>query len=102
MRESASPTDLPGFTDGLFYVQDEASQIAVAALDARGASLAVDTCALNPQENEEVCRAFLQENTDFRAVPFSVGSLSSTDGMLTLLPHKHHTDGFFVAKFERM
>lgn len=223
MRESASPTDLPGFTDGLFYVQDEASQIAVAALDARGASLAVDTCAcpggktfglaldmqnrgtvrafdlhesklplvrdgarrlgltsvlaeahdgttpyadlmgkadrvlcdapcsglgvlgkkadlrhravcrtgelpplqkkilsaaatyvrsggtlvystctLNPCENEEVCRAFLQENTDFRAVPFSVGSLSSTDGMLTLLPHIHHTDGFFVAKFERM
>lgn len=42
---SADPTALPGFAEGDFFVQDEASQIAVAALDARGAALTVDACA---------------------------------------------------------
>ncbi|MBQ8174673.1 MAG: 16S rRNA (cytosine(967)-C(5))-methyltransferase RsmB [Clostridia bacterium] len=223
MRESVSPADLPGFFDGLFYVQDEASQIAVAALDASDATLAVDTCAcpggksfglamdmkdggtvhafdlhesklpliregadrlglssiraavhdgsspkatlcgkaervlcdapcsglgvlgkkadlrhravlrtnelpplqknilaaastyvkaggtlvystctLNRRENEQVCLTFLRENSQFRAVPFAVGELSAPDGMLTLLPHLHRTDGFFIAKFERI
>lgn len=42
---SADPTALPGFAEGDFFVQDEASQIAVAALDAHDAALTVDTCA---------------------------------------------------------
>ncbi len=219
LGSSANPADLPGFNEGLFYVQDEASQIAVAALDARGATLTVDTCAcpggksfgaamdmggegkvfsldlhesklplitsgaarlglsniraavhngeepdpalyhradrvlcdapcsglgvlgkkadlrhragdrealpplqrriltaaatyvkpggvlvystctLNHAENEQVCCAFLAENPNFRAEPFSVGDLAAPDGMLTLLPPIHKTDGFFVAKF---
>ncbi len=37
--------ELYGFGEGLFYVQDEASQIAVAALDAREGQLAMDLCA---------------------------------------------------------
>ena len=45
LAASANPTALPGFAEGLFYVQDEASQIAVAALGAAGARLVVDTCA---------------------------------------------------------
>lgn len=223
LRESAAPADLPGFAEGLFYVQDEASQIAVAALDAGGATVAVDTCAcpggktfglamdmkdagtvhafdlhesklpliregaarlglssvraavhdgtqplsslcgkaervlcdapcsglgvlgkkadlrhraalrteelpllqkrilsaaatyvkaggvlvystctLNEKENGQVCRDFLAENPNFRAVPFAVGELSAPDGTLTLLPHVHGTDGFFIAKFERI
>ncbi len=45
LAASANPTALPGFEEGLFYVQDEASQIAVAALGATGAGLVIDTCA---------------------------------------------------------
>ncbi len=37
--------ELYGFEDGLFYVQDEASQIAVAALDAKPGETAMDICA---------------------------------------------------------
>lgn len=56
------------------------------------------TCTLNPAENENVVSAFLAENSDFELVPFKVGEFSSESGMLTLLPHKHNTDGFFMAK----
>jgi 16S rRNA (cytosine967-C5)-methyltransferase len=56
------------------------------------------TCTLNPAENENVVSAFLAENSDFELVPFKVGDFSSESGMLTLLPHKHNTDGFFMAK----
>ena len=56
------------------------------------------TCTLNPRENEEVVSAFLSENSDFELVPFKVGEFSAESGMLTLLPHKHNTDGFFMAK----
>lgn len=38
-------TSLDGFDDGLFYVQDEASQIAAAALMASEGDVVVDTCS---------------------------------------------------------
>ena len=41
----ASPTGLPGFDEGEFWVQDEASQIATAALDAKEGNLVLDLCA---------------------------------------------------------
>ena len=63
-----------------------------------GGTLVYSTCTLNPRENEENVRRFVTENSEFSAVDFSVGSLSSTDGMLTLVPHIHHTDGFFISK----
>lgn len=36
---------LPGFSEGLFFVQDEASQLCVEALDARRGMKVLDTCA---------------------------------------------------------
>ena len=63
-----------------------------------GGTLVYSTCTLNPCENGDNVAKFLAENTDFAAVDFTVGTLSSVDGMLTLLPHIHHTDGFFIAK----
>ncbi|MBQ8351537.1 MAG: 16S rRNA (cytosine(967)-C(5))-methyltransferase RsmB [Clostridia bacterium] len=45
LGESVDPTSLPGFAEGHFFVQDEASQIAVAALGACPGALVVDTCA---------------------------------------------------------
>ena len=59
------------------------------------------TCTLNPDENERVVSAFLEENGDFELVPFSVGELDAPNGMLTLLPHIHLTDGFFMAKIRK-
>ncbi len=41
----ASVTELPGFDDGWFFVQDEASQLCVEALDAKRGMRVLDTCA---------------------------------------------------------
>lgn len=63
--------------------------------------LVYSTCTLNPEENENVVERFLAEHKEFCAVDFAVGNISSKDGMLTLLPHIHCTDGFFIAKLRK-
>lgn len=45
LRVGGAVRELYGFDEGLFFVQDEASQIAVAALDAKPGERVVDTCA---------------------------------------------------------
>ena len=63
-----------------------------------GGVLCYSTCTLNKAENEAIIRRFLAERDDFSPEDFKVGTLESCDGMLTLLPDVHGTDGFFVAK----
>lgn len=63
-----------------------------------GGTAVYSTCTLNPLENEDVVSAFLSENPNFELVPFKAGEYCADSGMLTLLPHKHNTDGFFMAK----
>ncbi len=67
-----------------------------------GGELVYSTCTLNPAENEEILSRFLAENSHFQPVDFTVGSYKSEDGTLTLLPHTHQTDGFFVSKLKRI
>lgn len=66
-----------------------------------GGELVYSTCTLNPEENEKVVERFISENSDFELVLFTVGEMNADNGMLTLLPHIHGTDGFFVAKIKR-
>jgi 16S rRNA (cytosine967-C5)-methyltransferase len=66
-----------------------------------GGILVYSTCTLNPEENERVVERFLAEHSEFSLVDFSVGDISSVGGMLTLLPHVHGTDGFFIAKIRK-
>lgn len=67
----------------------------------RGGYMVYSTCTLNPKENELIVQQFLDENPDFESVSFTVGDIECKNGMLTLLPHVHHTDGFFMAKIRR-
>ena len=66
-----------------------------------GGTLVYSTCTVLPDENESVVNKFLENNSGFSLVPFSVGELEAARGMITLLPHIHHTDGFFIAKIVR-
>ncbi len=67
-----------------------------------GGIMVYSTCTLHPDENEGVVRKFIERNPDFELIPFAVGDISAPDGMLTLLPHVHKTDGFFMAKIKRI
>ena len=67
----------------------------------RGGVMVFSTCTLTHEENEGAVAAFLATHPEFAAEDFTVGTLSSKDGMLTLWPHRHGTDGFFMAKLRR-
>lgn len=66
-----------------------------------GGRLVYSTCTLNPQENSQVCDRFLSEHPEFSAVAVhtDLPRYGEGDKYLTLMPHLHSTDGFFVAAF---
>lgn len=72
-----------------------------------GGVLQYSTCTLRWEENEAVVSAFLDKNTDFapRLLPLSTcfsQSGTSASHQITLFPHIHGSDGFFLAAFTRI
>ena len=61
------------------------------------------TCSVNPAENAEVCKKFLKEHIEFKAVePLeNLENKFMSDNFVTLMPHLNGTDGFFIATFIR-
>jgi len=71
-----------------------------------GGRLVYATCSLLNEENDVIVEQFLAAHEDFSLVPMSqVLAEQKIDlemgDYLKLLPHKHHTDGFFAAVMER-
>jgi 16S rRNA (cytosine967-C5)-methyltransferase len=67
-----------------------------------GGVLLYATCTLLQRENEDVVRSFLDKESDFTLEPFQLpGPIGAVDGMITLWPHIHETDGFFFARLRR-
>jgi 16S rRNA (cytosine967-C5)-methyltransferase len=67
-----------------------------------GGRLVYSTCSLEPEENEEVVALFLKRDPSFRCVPAEVSSgLSLPSGAVRTWPHRHDSDGFFVAMLQR-
>ena len=67
-----------------------------------GGILVYSTCTLLPEENEGNIARFLDRHPEFLPVPFSCGNISAPNGMLTLTPDEHGTDGFFIAKMRKV
>ncbi len=72
-----------------------------------GGVLVYSTCTLCDKENSCVADRFLREHQDFVAqpleLPFGLDRfIDEPKHMLTLLPHKNLTDGFFIAKFKKV
>jgi 16S rRNA (cytosine967-C5)-methyltransferase len=94
----------------------QAKQSAILAGAARllkpGGRLVYATCSLLPQENERVAEAFsAQHGAEFEPVDAAVVLEAARIGepaalvagpYLRLWPHRHHTDGFFAAVWQRL
>ena len=68
-----------------------------------GGLLCFSTCSLEPEENEEQIDAFLQRDGRFQREPGPGPDVTMSDrGDLTLLPHRHATDGAYAARLRRV
>lgn len=70
-----------------------------------GGILVYSTCTLRHNENGQVADRFLRSHSDFEAVPLFPEirrAHPEPSNQLTLMPHIHHTDGFFISSFRRI
>jgi 16S rRNA (cytosine967-C5)-methyltransferase len=78
---------------------------AAAAALRRGGVLVYSTCTISPTENEAAIAAFLERHVHFTPdeLPsdLPVWNHPSVPGCLQTLPHRHGTDGFFIARLRR-
>lgn len=67
-----------------------------------GGTMVYSTCSVMKQENREQVLAFLERHPEFSLVPFELPVCGWVEeGMITLWPHIHGTDGFFIAKLTK-
>jgi len=72
-----------------------------------GGRLVYATCSFLNEENDFIAKQFLETHPDFELLPMhQVLAEQKIEGLemgdyLKLLPHKHQTDGFFAAVFQR-
>ena len=72
-----------------------------------GGVLVYSTCTLSDEENAQIVNKFLDEHPEFVPEPLDLPSgfkrfIDEPEHMLTLLPCKDMTDGFFISKFRKV
>lgn len=96
-----TPEDLAELTVKQANILERAAKLTKA-----GGRLIYSTCSLLREENEQIAEQFLAKHPEFKLLN-AAEILSSqqialdTGDYLKLLPHLHHTDGFFAAVFEK-
>lgn len=67
----------------------------------RGGRLVYSTCSVEPEENELVVQAFLENNINFSQVDFPFDGVPTIPRTVRTWPQHQDTDGFFVASLRR-
>lgn len=97
-----TPQDLAELTEKQARILARAAKLTKA-----GGRLIYSTCSLLHDENEQIAESFLATHPEFKllnaAEILSQQQINLDTGKyLKLLPHLHHTDGFFAAVFEKV
>ncbi len=99
LRWRKTPADMAGLTELQAGLLDEAARCLK-----RGGVLVYSTCTIRREENEAQVAGFLARHPDFRRdglAPHLPEELVSGLAEFQLLPHRHGTDGFFLARLRR-
>ncbi|MDD6464295.1 MAG: 16S rRNA (cytosine(967)-C(5))-methyltransferase RsmB [Clostridiaceae bacterium] len=69
-----------------------------------GGVMVYSTCSLNPNENEKIVEKFLTEHDNFEGVRVlsDISRYGVDTDYLTLMPHIHGCDGFFISAVRRI
>jgi len=103
-RWTLTPTDLDELVAKQARILDSAARLVKP-----GGRLVYATCSLLPPENEEQVESFAARHEEFAPLPASELWRATIGGEpppgiaahALLAPHRHGTDGFFIAAFER-
>jgi 16S rRNA (cytosine967-C5)-methyltransferase len=84
-------------------VAEQATLLDAAAERVRpGGTLVYSTCTISPEENERQIASFADRRSDFRVddlpEPFGRYAHPTAEKVAQVLPHRHGTDGFFIAR----
>lgn len=73
-----------------------------------GGAVVYATCSLEPEEDEQVVKSFLERHPEFVVddprpyLPVAIPQSITADHFLRLFPHKHGTDGVFAARLRKV
>lgn len=71
-----------------------------------GGSLVYSTCTLSYEENQQQVQRFLNEHPNYQIEPLTWMALPkdcyTDEGFIEVLPHLYQTDGFFIAKLNKL
>ena len=102
IRWRRTESDLPGLAEKQGVLLDRAASVVKP-----GGRLVYATCSSEPEENEDVVRAFLTRHPAFRPLDLrgedvpALRDVIDEDGMLRTLPFRHGLEAFFAAAMTR-
>jgi 16S rRNA (cytosine967-C5)-methyltransferase len=97
IRYSISETEISKLSNKQLRMLEKASELVVV-----GGILIYSTCSLEFEENEAVCRRFLDSSSGFlQEIPMVDERFHTHDGFARTFPNRDGMDGYFIGVFRR-